>query len=310
MLPLDLQPPYVVLAGRPDPAADQRWTQVILPPWPEQPALPGRAGSKIGEVWVIPPVEALHAGGLRGLVQIVDRLLGPGGCPWDQEQTHQSLKKYLLEECYETLEAIDSGNLEALHEELGDLLLQPLMHTQIRERDGDWGIDSVAEAEAEKLIRRHPHVFGELSVADSAEVLRNWDRIKKQEKGKEHSVLAGVPRAMAALLRSQEVSKRAARVGFEWPDLEGVYEKLAEEVAELRAARDPDEQAKEIGDLLFTVVNLARWMKVDAEEALRQMVDRFTARFQWVEAHAEGSLGELTPAEWEDLWQQAKRAVG
>ena len=258
-------------------------------------------------IQVIEPKKAEHGGGLLGLVQVVDRLLGPGGCPWDIAQTHDSLKKYLLEEAYETIEAIESGSKEALHEELGDLLLQPLMHTQIRQRDGDWGIQSVAEGIAEKLVRRHPHVFGDVAVEDADEVLRNWDQIKQQEK--QRSILAGVPKGMASLLRAHEISKRAARVGFEWPDLEDVFAKLEEERIELREAIVGGEIRhieSELGDLLFTVVNIARWLKIDAEEALRRMLDRFTSRFQAMEEASPKPLGELSAQEWDDLWNAAK----
>lgn len=247
------------------------------------------------------------------LAWIVDRLLGPGGCPWDQAQTHESLKKHLLEEAYEVLDAIDAGSSDALREELGDLLLQPIMHAQMRKRDGEWDIDAVARGINDKLIRRHPHVFGEISVADADEVLRNWDTIKKTEKGDTpRSVLAGVPKGMAALLRAHDISKRAARCGFEWPDLASVFAKLDEERAELHEAielGDHNHVEAELGDLLFTVVNVARWLKVEPEEALRKMLNRFSARFMAMEAASDKPLDELTPTEWDDLWNAAKKAV-
>lgn len=249
------------------------------------------------------------ASGLDRLVQIVDRLLGPGGCPWDQEQTHESLKKYLLEEAYEVLDAIDSGSSDKLKEELGDLLLQPIMHAQMQKRDGGWDIDAVADAISDKLVRRHPHVFGDTTVHDADEVLRNWDQIKKSEGKEEQSILAGVPKGMASLLRAHEISKRAARVGFEWPTLDAVFEKLAEEEAELQAAiasGDKLEVEAEIGDLLFTVVNIARWLDVEPEEALRKMLNRFSGRFQAMEASSTKPLRELGPDEWEELWEKAK----
>lgn len=254
-----------------------------------------------------------RTGPLYDLVYIVDRLLGPGGCPWDIEQTHESLKKYLIEESYEVLDAIDSGDLAKLQEELGDLLLQPLMHTQIERRDADWGIDEVANTISEKLVRRHPHVFGDLSVADSDEVLKNWDRIKSLEKGgAPESVLAGIPKGMASLLRAYQVSKRAARSGFEWENIEGVFEKLHEEEAELKEAfhsKDIDAIESEVGDLLFTVVNIARWAKVEPEEALRKMLNRFTARFNLMEQRSPRPLNELSPKEWDDLWNQSKKEL-
>lgn len=240
---------------------------------------------------------------LEELLCLVDRLLGPGGCPWDQAQTHESLKRHLLEEAYEVLDAIDSASPEKLREELGDLLLQPLMHGQIA---AQFDTRSVASAIVDKLIRRHPHVFGELVVADSDEVLQNWDRIKKSEKEGPTSLLEGVPSGMASLLRAHEVSKRAARVGFEWPDLDAVWAKLEEEVAEIRAASSEEDRASEIGDLLFTVVNLARWYQVEPEEALRQMVNRFSSRFRSMEASASKPLPLLTFEEWDELWEAAK----
>ena len=247
---------------------------------------------------------------LYRLLGIVDRLLGPGGCPWDREQTHESLKRHLLEEAYEVLDAIDSGSMEKLQEELGDLLMQPFMHAQMEKLRGNFDIDDVATVIAEKLVRRHPHVFGERDVADSEEVLRNWDSIKQSEKGGEpNSLLAGVPIGMASLLRAYEISKRAARVGFEWPDIEAVFDKLHEEEAEFREAAggaDRDHTEAELGDMLFTVVNLGRWAGIEPEEALRRMLNRFTQRFMEMERNADGPLSELSPEEWDALWERSK----
>lgn len=253
-----------------------------------------------------------HAGGVNGLIQIVDRLVGPGGCPWDIEQTHASLIKYLLEESYEFADAVERGDTEAMREELGDILLQPFMHTQKKRLEGEWDADDVARVITEKLIRRHPHVFGDTQVADAEEVLRNWDRIKQTEKGTApESVLAGIPLAMPALLLALQVSKRAARAGFEWPDLPAVWDKFEEEVREVKEALAAGEATAirdEFGDLLFTVVNLARWCRVDPEEALRVMVGRFRRRFMAMEAAAGRSLAELSPEEWDTLWEQAKQS--
>ncbi|MCW5942280.1 MAG: nucleoside triphosphate pyrophosphohydrolase [Fimbriimonadaceae bacterium] len=252
--------------------------------------------------------------GLAGAVRVVDRLLGPGGCPWDQAQTHESLKRHLVEETYEVVEAIDSGDLEKLREELGDLLLQPLLHAQMEALAGSWGSDEVAQGLIDKLVRRHPHVFGDASVADADEVLKNWDRIKQSEKGGEpRSILEGVPKSLPALLRAFEVSKRAARVGFEWPDIEAVFAKLREEEAEFLealAGGDPSRIEAEMGDLLFTLVNVARWARVEPEDALRRMLDRFTDRFQAMEATADRPLRDLTAAEWDALWERSKASVG
>jgi tetrapyrrole methylase family protein/MazG family protein len=254
----------------------------------------------------VPGIVSEFAPGFSGLVEIVDRLLGPDGCPWDREQTHESLKKHMVEETYEVLEAIDNGDPDALCEELGDFLLQAVMHAQMDAIEGFYDIADVIRGISEKLIRRHPHVFGDASVEDSDEVLSNWDAIKKAEKGEDRSALAGVPKAMPALLRAHEISKRAVRVGFEWQSLEDVFSKLAEEIAELRAAKTQDEVESEIGDLLFTVVNIARWLKVEPEDALRKMVDRFRDRFETMERMAEKPISELSFDEWDALWERAK----
>lgn len=250
--------------------------------------------------------------GFEGLTRVVTALRAPNGCPWDREQTHESLKPHLLEETYETLEAIDRADPAELREELGDLLLQVLMHSQIASEAGAFDIQQVVQRLIEKLIMRHPHVFGDAHAETAAQVLKNWDATKRQQKGRD-SVLDGVPRTMPALARAQEISKRAARVGFEWDSIHGVLDKLREEETELRQAIESGDSgriASEVGDLLFTVVNIARHADIDAEQCLRQMVDRFTARFQWMEAEAAQQnrpLDSLSADEWEDLWQQAKR---
>lgn len=254
----------------------------------------------------------LSKGALYDLVYVADRLLGPGGCPWDQAQTHESLKRYMLEETYEAFEAIDSGSNEKLKEELGDVLLQPIMHAEMKSLAGEFDIEDVAEAIVEKLVRRHPHVFGTVQAETADDVLRNWDAIKRKEKGDEPaSILAGVPKAMPALLRAYEVSKRAVRAGFEWPGIESVFEKLREEESELKDALrsgSASEIEHEIGDLLFTAVNIARWAKVEPEEALRKMLDRFTDRFTAMENAAKKPLEDLTLQEWDELWELAKSA--
>ncbi len=249
---------------------------------------------------------------LYRLVEIADRLLGPGGCPWDQAQTHESLKKYLLEETYEVFDAIDRGNPADLREELGDLLLQPIMHAQMEALAGSFNIDDVAEALCEKLVRRHPHVFGDAKADDAETVLKNWDAIKKTEKSETKAgILSGVPKSMPSLLRAHEISKRAARCGFEWENLDDVFLKLREEENELREAierGDQDEIEAELGDLLFTAVNIGRWCKAEPEEALRKMLNRFASRFSLMEQSADVPLGELSPEAWNILWEQAKSA--
>jgi len=257
------------------------------------------------------------------LVNIVERLRAPDGCPWDREQTHRTLRTHLLEETYETLEAIDTNDDAALCEELGDLMLQPVLHAQIAAEDDRFDIASVLNGISDKLVRRHPHVFGDTMVSDSGEVLVNWEAIKRAEKAAKGtvatapaSVLDDIPATLPALTQALKVSKKAARVGFEWPDIAGVLEKLHEEVAELEealSAANPDQQrvAEELGDLMFTAVNIARWNKVDPELALRDMVNRFSTRFRAMEAVARDrglELAQLSPEQWEELWGQAKVA--
>lgn len=248
------------------------------------------------------------------LVEIVAALRGPGGCPWDKEQTHETLKPYMIEEAYEALEAIDSGSPQKLCEELGDVLLQVIMHAQFAAEAGTFDIDKVITQLNSKLVRRHPHVFGDMEVADADEVLRNWDTLKSAEQdGTRSSILEGIPKSLPALLRALTVSKRAARAGFEWDNIEGVLDKLQEEESELRdaiAAKDERRIHDELGDLLFTVVNVARHAKVNPEESLRLMVERFIARFRTMENLADASsrnLTDLSADEWEALWQQAKK---
>lgn len=258
---------------------------------------------------VVEPANLPRPHGFYGLVNIVDALLGPNGCPWDREQTHDTLKKHLLEEAYETIEAIDSKCAEQLCEELGDLLLQPLMHSQMDAIKGLYDIDDVIAAISNKLIRRHPHVFGDREVADAQEVLANWDAIKQSEKTDERSILDGIPRSLPALLRAYEVSKRAARVGFEWPDLASVLTKVTEEQREFEEAlksEDRERIAAEFGDLLFALVNVARWKDIEPEDALRKMIARFVERFEQMERAAGKALRELTAQEWDGLWERAK----
>lgn len=241
------------------------------------------------------------------LATIMDMLLSPRGCPWDREQTHQSLVKYLIEESYEAVDAIEKGNLEALAEELGDVLLQPVFHMQIAARNQSFEFEEPLRRICDKLIRRHPHVFSETQVENAEEVLKNWDSIKKSEKSGPTSILAGVPASMPALSRALEISKRAARAGFEWKDLDGVRDKVIEELDEIDQAETPEELESEFGDLLFSLVNYARWKKIDPEAALRQMVVRFQSRFENMETHAEKPLTELSFEEWDALWNRAKK---
>lgn len=241
------------------------------------------------------------------------RLRGPGGCPWDREQNHASLRNNLLEECYEVLEALDTGDLERLREELGDLLMQVYLHAQLAREEGAFSLGDVLEGIISKLIRRHPHVFASLEVSGSAEVLRNWEAIKASERAEEGqeeaSLLDGVPRTLPALAQAQAISRRAVRVGFDWTRVEEVWAKVEEEMAELRRATTPQEQAEELGDLLFTLTNLARWMGIEAEDALRMASLKFRRRFAHLEEEARRRhmpVEKLAPAEMDALWEEAK----
>lgn len=247
--------------------------------------------------------------------EVVARLRAPDGCPWDREQTHQSLRSDLLEEAYEALAAMDAQDEAAMCEELGDLLLLILLHTQIASEAGEFKMADVLRSIHTKIVRRHPHVFGETRLQDAPQVLRNWERLKAEERaanGKsEAGLLDGAPLALPALAQAQQYQKRAARVGFDWSNLQGVLDKLLEELREVEEAPDGDAKAAEIGDLLFAVVNLARWYHVDAESALREANARFRQRFAFIEsaARAQGrSLAQLTLDEMEQLWQQGKKA--
>ena len=251
-------------------------------------------------------------GSFRTLVDIVERLRSPDGCPWDREQTHASLKRNLLEECYEVLEAIDTNDPVKLSEELGDILVQVVFHAQMAGESRQFGIQDVVSKVGQKLTRRHPHVFGDADVSDSHEVERNWDALKRQEQpGK--SPVEGIPQEMPALAHAQLLQDRVSRVGFEWEEVAGVLDKIEEEINELRTAPSIEEKSDELGDLLFSVVNLARWMGIHAEDALRQTNIRFRRRYQTMEnLAAERSLDftRLPLEEKEKLWQEAKRHTG
>ncbi len=286
-------------------------------------------------------------------VSIMARLRAPGGCPWDREQTFESIKPYTLEEAYEVLEAIDNRDWDELTGELGDLLLQVLFYAEMAQEENRFSIDDVLERLSNKLVARHPHVFGDVKANTSADVLRNWEALKAKEKkqrleaggGKaakpgenSQSVLAGVSSAIPALLESFKLSSRAAHVGFDWPNIEGLFEKLEEETGELReelkrfpapgprpahrgiagahtGAVVPDEQLKarlesEVGDMLFVLVNVARYLSLDPESALKKTNRKFKRRFQWLEEELRRSgrkIEDATLDEMESLWQQSKR---
>jgi nucleoside triphosphate diphosphatase len=251
------------------------------------------------------------------LVRIMERLRGPGGCPWDREQTRESIKPYLIEEAYEVAEAIEDNNIDDLRAELGDLLLQVVFHAEMAREEGLFTITDVIQSISDKLIRRHPHVFGDKEVSDSAEVLRNWARIKADERKdrEDRSTVSGVPRALPALLRAHRLSEKASRVGFDWEQASEVLEKVREELSELQAAvelADRSEAEAELGDLLFALTSLGRHLNIQAEDALQRANDRFIRRFRYVEerlAERQQDVHETSVQEMNSLWEEAKTKV-
>lgn len=253
-----------------------------------------------------------NLGTFKTLVDIVAKLRSKDGCPWDREQTHTSLREHLLEECYEVLETIDKEDWPAMSVELGDLLLQIVLHAQIAGEAGEFELADVLTGINKKLIHRHPHVFGSVKADTSEEVLHNWEVIKQAER-KGASSLASVPKHMPALAYSQEVQRRVAAVGFDWKDIDGVFDKLAEEMGELKNAATEKEKASEFGDLLFTLVNIARRMGISSEAALRETNERFYRRFTYMEdlCRQRGlTFSHLSFEEQNALWEEAKTGTG
>lgn len=249
------------------------------------------------------------------LCAIMARLRAPDGCPWDREQSLDTLKKYLLEETYEVLDAIDARDWEGHAEELGDLLLQPVFQAQIASEEGHFTIGDALDAITQKLIRRHPHIFGDAEARTADDVKQRWDQIKEEEKrSKGHEpagLLSSVPRALPALAEAQDIGSKVAKVGFDWPEVEQVYDKLSEEIQEVREAAGAAHREEEIGDLLFVAVNLARHLKVDAEQALRKANAKFRRRFEFVENSLATDgipLGTATLEQMEEKWLEAKQA--
>lgn len=272
-------------------------------------------GSQLSEqtCMFVPPLS--EGTSFESFAEIVAHLRAPDGCPWDKEQTHESLRKHLLEESYEAISAIDSGDYTDMREEFGDLLLQIVLQSQIAAEEEQFNVNQVVQGIHSKIVGRHPHVFGELELDDVDGVLANWEKLKEAErkdKGQnEKGLLDGVPLILPALNQAQEYQDRAARVGFDWPEMEGVLDKIAEEIEEIKSAETDFELASEIGDLLFVLVNFARWKNVDAESALRGTNIKFKKRFGYVEngAKKQGrNLSELSLDEMESLWQEAKKA--
>lgn len=246
--------------------------------------------------------------GIANFLKLMDRLRADDGCPWDRAQDSKSLRPFLLEEAHEVLEALDEGDPTHLREELGDLLFQIVFHARIHEEDGHFHFGDVAQGITDKLIRRHPHVFGD---ADSSQAKQTWEQIKKQERGPNASVLDGVPVALPALARSQRLQDKAARVGFDWDSVAGVFDKIREEIGELQAEIDAQDAAKiqdEMGDLLFSMVALCRHLEINSEDALREANRKFDRRFRHMEQQGQ-DLHPLNDKEFDALWQKAKREV-
>ena len=250
---------------------------------------------------------------LERLIKIVATLRSENGCQWDREQTHQSLRPNMLEEAYEAVDAIDDNNIPNLREELGDVLLQVVLHAQIAKDNGNFDIEDVAKELSDKLVHRHPHVFGDAKVNSTAEILEAWDRLKKEEKTNRKSVLDGISKSQSALMAAQKISKKVVKVGFEWDSIESLKECIASEYKEFEEAVETNDFSKmedEIGDIFFATVNLARWHKIDAEQALLRANKKFTERFKKMEELATKPLEEYSYEEFNNLWKDAKKALG
>jgi tetrapyrrole methylase family protein/MazG family protein len=255
-----------------------------------------------------------NEGSFNDLVALFARLRAPGGCPWDRAQNHRSLKPYLIEEAYEVVEAIEEGNPTKLKEELGDLLGQIIFHSQIANESGKFDIKQVVNGQLEKMTRRHPHIFGRTKVKDAAEVLLNWEEIKYREKKKERpSALDGVPKHLPALLKAHRIQDKAARLGFDWEHIDGAFAKLEEELQEFSKAYAGGQKSEikdELGDILFTLVNLSRFLEIDPEDALRSTIAKFSIRFQHIEKSLKlrkKTFKDVSLEEMEALWQQSKK---
>jgi len=254
---------------------------------------------------------------IKSIISVIKKLRGPSGCPWDREQTREKMGYYLIEEAHEAKEAIDADSPQKIKEELGDLLFQLLTVIEISEEMGEFTLSQVIEQARDKMVRRHPHVFGKHSVNDANEVVANWVQIKKQEKKEgeeEDSIVSGIPKSIPSLHRAYLITQRASRVGFDWEDKEGVLKKLKEEVKELESAvseEDRDRIIHEMGDLLFSVVNLGRFLEISPESALNKAVDRFISRFQYIEQRLRErgkDPSQSTLEEMDQLWEEAKKA--
>ena len=250
---------------------------------------------------------------LKELIDVIAKLRAPDGCQWDREQTHKTLRPNMIEEAYEAVDAIDDGDLNHLKEELGDVLLQVVLHSQIASEEGAFTIEDVAKGLKEKLIHRHPHVFGDVKVNSTKDIVDNWDKLKAEEKTHRKSAMDGISKAQSALMSAQKISKKAVKTGFEWPDEESLYECIFSEFNEFKEAekaQNKDQMEEEFGDILFATVNLARWNKIDAEQALLKANKKFMTRFRKMEDLATKPLTDYSFEEYDKLWKAAKKAVG
>lgn len=247
--------------------------------------------------------------GILSLLEVMDKLRSEKGCPWDLAQTHATLRPFLLEETFEFLESLDGGDVPEMKGELGDLLFQVIFHARIKQEEGQFHFGDVAQAMTDKLLRRHPHVFGDPKDQTSKEAWKNWEQLKKEERGPDASVLDGVPKALPALARSQRLQDKAARVGFDWSTVDGPLDKIIEEVEELRTEIKGGKKkniAEEFGDLLFSVVAVARHLEINSEDVLREANAKFERRFRHMEKTSDEDLKELSPEQLEALWEKAK----
>ncbi len=294
-----------------------KWEELkqILPPDKEVSyedcLLSGQA--KIGDLTItdgyILVTEKISLKPIEQLISIMQKLRAEDGCPWDRAQTFNSLKPYVVEEAYELWDAIDSGDPHLMVEELGDVLLQVIFHCTIAEEKGLFNLDKVAENISQKMIHRHPHVFADLKVDSAETVLLNWEKLKKNERGKEDrlSILDGIPKYLPGLTKALKVQKKVAKVGFDWDEIGPVWDKVNEELHELHQATSWPEREEELGDLLFAIVNLARFLKVDPEVALTKTINKFQKRFRYIESHANRPLEEMSLAEMDVFWEEAKK---
>ncbi len=249
----------------------------------------------------------------KELVEVIARLRAKDGCQWDREQTHSTLRPNMIEEAYEAVDAIDDNDLKHLQEELGDVLLQVLLHSQIASEEGAFSIEDVSRELKEKLIHRHPHVFGNVKVNSTDDILNNWDKLKAEEKTHRKSAMDGISKAQSALMSAQKISKRAVKTGFEWPNEKSLYECIYSEFEEFKEAEkegNKDHMEEEYGDILFATVNLARWNKIDAEQALLKANKKFMKRFRKMEELATKPLSDYSFEEYDALWKQSKKQVG